>query len=58
MDWIQENLGTIGIIAGIIMLIIIVVSGYCKAPPDEAYIISGLRKRTLIGKAGIKVPFL
>ncbi|SDA23484.1 flotillin [Ruminococcus sp. YE71] len=58
MDWIQENLGTIGIIAGIILLIIIVVSGYCKAPPDEAYIISGLRKRTLIGRAGIKVPFL
>lgn len=58
MDWIMENLGTLGIIAGIILLIIIIVSGYCKAPPDEAYIISGLRKRVLIGKAGIKVPFL
>lgn len=58
MDWIMENLGTLGIIAGIVLLIIIIVSGYCKAPPDEAYIISGLRKRVLIGKAGIKVPFL
>jgi len=33
-------------------------SGYVKAPPDVAYIISGLWKRTVIGKAAIKVPFL
>jgi len=32
--------------------------GYCKAPPDKAFIISGLRKRTLIGKAGFRIPFL
>ena len=32
--------------------------GYLKAPPDTAYIISGLgRKRILIGKAGWRVPF-
>lgn len=58
MDFIQENIGTIGIAALIIVLILIIVSGYCKAPPNEAYIISGLRKRTLIGRAGVKVPFL
>ena len=42
-----------------IVLIIILITGYVKAPPDIAYIISGLRKkpRILIGKAGIKVPF-
>lgn len=34
------------------------VLGYCKAPPDKAYIISGLRKRTLIGRAGFRIPFL
>lgn len=41
-------------------LIIIVSCGYVKAPPDVAYLISGLRKkpRVLIGQAGIKVPFL
>lgn len=31
--------------------------GYCKAPPDKAFIISGLRKRTLIGRAGFRIPF-
>lgn len=31
-----------------------------KAPPDQAYIISGLKKdgKVLIGRAGIKIPFL
>ena len=34
--------------------------GYVKAPPDVAYIISGIRKRprVLIGRAGIRIPFL
>lgn len=38
----------------------IIARGYVKASPDKAYIISGLRKKpkTLIGKAGIKIPFL
>jgi flotillin len=31
--------------------------GYRKAPPDCAFIISGLCKRTLIGKAGFMIPF-
>lgn len=37
----------------------IIARGYVKASPDKAYIISGLRKKpkTLIGKAGIKIPF-
>ena len=40
-------------------IIILLASGYTKAPPDMAYIISGVRKkpRILIGQAGIKVPF-
>ena len=43
----------------VLALIIIVSCGYVKAPPDVAYLISGLRKkpRILIGQAGIKVPF-
>lgn len=42
-----------------IVVIIILASGYLKAPPDVAYVISGLRKkpRILVGRAGIKVPF-
>ncbi len=48
------------IVVGVILLIIIIVTGYVKAPPDRAYIISGLRRepRILIGRAGIKLPFL
>lgn len=53
------------IIVGIIAFVIIVLgaicaSGYLKAPPDEAFIISGLKKnpKVLVGKAGIKIPFL
>ena len=50
-----------GIIALIVLVFLaILLSGYVKAPPDVAYIISGLMKKPkiLIGRAGIKVPFL
>ena len=42
-----------------LLFIILLASGYTKAPPDMAYIISGVRKkpRILIGQAGVKVPF-
>lgn len=49
------------IVAVVIMLLgVILASGYIKAPADKAYIISGLKKnpKVLIGKAGIKIPFL
>lgn len=40
------------------LAIILIACGYLKAPPDTAYIISGLgKKRILIGKAGWHVPF-
>ena len=44
----------------VIAILIIILSGYLKAPPDVAYIISGMKKnpKILIGRAGIKVPFL
>lgn len=43
----------------VLFLVILAVTGYVKAPPDTALIISGMRKkpRVLIGKAGIRVPF-
>ena len=44
----------------VILILVILMSGYVKASPDKAYIISGIRKKKkiLIGKAGIKIPFL
>ncbi len=49
-----------GIAALAALIIAICASGYVKASPDTAYIISGFRKepRELIGTAGIKIPFL
>jgi len=43
-----------------VVLILIIVMGYVKAPTDKAFIITGLRKKpkVLIGKAGVKIPFL
>ena len=41
-----------------IVIISLLALGYVKAPPDQAFIISGLRKRTIIGKASIRIPFL
>lgn len=45
---------------GVIIFLLILFSGYVKAPPDQAYIISGLKKdsRILVGRAGIKIPYL
>lgn len=43
-----------------VVILGILASGYVKAPPDKAFIISGLKKepKILIGRAGIKIPFL
>ena len=42
----------------VVLLLVIVLTGYVKAPPDMAFIISGARKvpRILIGRAGIRIP--
>ncbi len=44
----------------VVILVLFLATGYVKASPDTAFIISGLRKqpKVLIGKAGIKIPFL
>ncbi|MBR0088123.1 MAG: flotillin family protein, partial [Lachnospiraceae bacterium] len=44
----------------VLFVVIIIATGYVKAPPDKAYIISGWKKnpKILIGQAGIKFPFL
>ena len=63
MDLLDMIFGNIAVVIGVIvavLVLVIVVTGYVKASPDTAYIISGLRKepKVLIGKAGIKIPFL
>ncbi|MDO4796879.1 MAG: SPFH domain-containing protein [Coriobacteriales bacterium] len=48
------------IIAAIVVaLLVFMLSGYVKASPDEALILSGLhaKPRVLIGRAGFKIPF-
>ncbi len=53
-------MGLIPIIVVVLVVILVFATGYVKAPPDKAFIISGLRKkpRILVGRAGIKIPFL
>ncbi len=51
-----------GVLLGIIIAVVVIIilaSGYVKAPPDKAYIISGIGKkaRVVIGKASVKIPF-
>lgn len=55
-----NNIEYVLILILVFALLIFILSGYVKAPPDMAYIISGLNKKPkiLIGKAGIKIPFL
>ena len=46
--------------AVLLLVLVIFLTGYVKASPDTAIIISGLRKnpKVLIGRAGVKIPFL
>ena len=48
------------VVAIVVLFLILCIFGYVKASPDTAIIISGLRKnpKVLIGKAGVKIPFL
>lgn len=48
------------IIIPIVVIIVLLVLGYTKAPPNKAAVITGLRDKpkVLLGKAGFKIPFL
>lgn len=50
-------LGAIVAVIAVVFVVIILVTGYKKAPPDTAFIISGLRKKVIIGKSSIKIPY-
>lgn len=57
MEFLLTLLPVIVILA---LILLIFITGYVKASPDTAIIISGIRRnpKVLIGKAGIKIPFL
>lgn len=50
----------LGIVIGSVLLLALIILVLCRrvAPPDVAYIVSGLRKRVVIGKATVKLPIL
>lgn len=54
------SLSIILIIAAVALVLLIIMTGYRKAPPDKVYIISGRgdKRKYLIGKAGIKLPVI
>ena len=56
----EINIGIIAIVVLVIAILAILASGYVKASPNKAYIISGIKRepKVLIGRAGIKIPFL
>lgn len=49
----------IPVIIIVVLIVIMFAAGYRKAPPDKAFIISGLRRKAkvVIGKAAVKLPF-
>ena len=60
MDFIASILSIgVPVVAVIGLGLVILLNGYVKAPPDKAYVISGVCKkpRMLIGRAGLKIPF-
>lgn len=50
----------LGITIGSILLLLVIILVSCRrvAPPDVAYIVSGLKKRVVIGKATVRLPIL
>ena len=57
----MESLIIYGVIAvAIVVIAIVLINIYVKAPPSYAYILSGIRKepRVMIGTGGFKIPFL
>ena len=55
----EKILAFLPVVIVVILVLVLLMVGYVKAPPDQAYIISGLKKdgKILIGRAGIKIPF-
>lgn len=58
----MQDISIIGIIVAVVVLVILLFMaiGYVKAPPDMAYIISGVKKKSkvVIGKGAYVFRFL
>ena len=52
------TVSTIVTVVVVLFVVLLAFVSYVKAPPDRAFIISGLRRRTIIGAAGFRIPFL
>ena len=52
--------GIVGIALAVVVIIVLISMSYVKAPPNQAYLISGPRKdlRIISGRAGFRVPFI
>lgn len=59
MEFLSMILPFVPVVLGVIIVCAVLAAGYLKAPPDVAYVISGIRKkpRILVGQAGIRIPF-
>jgi len=55
-----QNIGIAAGVAIVIILAIVFILGYVKAPPDKVFIISGFRKepKFVTGTSAIRIPFL
>ncbi|MDE7029142.1 MAG: flotillin family protein, partial [Lachnospiraceae bacterium] len=51
--------GVMIVVIVVVLLIVLLCIGYVKAPPDMAFIISGIKKKSkvVIGRANIRIPF-
>ena len=52
--------GIVGLAVAIVAIIVLISMSYVKAPPNQAYLISGPRKdlRIISGRAGFRIPFI
>ena len=59
MEIMSMILPAIPVLVIVALAVIVLAMGYLKAPPDVAYVISGMRKkpRILVGQAGVRIPF-
>lgn len=50
-------ISAIPIIVAVVLVILLIMTAWVKTPADKAKVITGFKKRVLIGKGGFKVPF-
>ncbi|MCI6857638.1 MAG: flotillin family protein, partial [Bacteroidales bacterium] len=46
------------IVLAVLILIVLILICWKRVPADKAMVITGLKKRVLVGKGGVQIPFL